>query len=154
MTKLTLLFVCSLIVGPVPFKPSGEFTVKVDYQFKARPPRDNATVSFTKDETAASGDVAMLPFLKVNVTIDSLRQGETRVKVSNNKTSSGATKKIRVGSVIPIEIGFTDDAKDGVTASEYTLTFLNAAKDEVNKILIKIDQDGNFFINDEKRGKF
>jgi len=154
MTKLTLLFACVIAASSIPFKSSEEFRVNVDYQFKARPAKDNTTVKFIENEASASSDLAMLPYLTVNVTIDSLNQGETRVKVSNNKNNSVSTKKTRAGSVISIEIGFTDDAKDRVTANEFTLTFLNSAKQEVNKIVIKIDEDGNFFINDEKRGKF
>ncbi|HYG01932.1 MAG TPA: hypothetical protein VD927_05765 [Chryseosolibacter sp.] len=144
---------CLILVTSVPYKPASEFTVKLDYNFKARPARDNATVKF--DETnSSSTNTGILPYLVINITIDSLNHGETRVKISSNQDSNVLMKKVRPGSVVSVDLGFTDDAKDGVTANEFTVFFLDAKKNEVNKIVIKVDEEGNFFINEEKRGKF
>jgi hypothetical protein len=56
--------------------------------------------------------------------------------------------------VLALDMGFTDDMIDRVHAHEYTLTFIDANKLPVNRIVINVAEDGSFFVNGEKRGKF
>jgi hypothetical protein len=56
--------------------------------------------------------------------------------------------------VLPLDIGYTDDVKDRLVASQYTITFLGEEKNQISRIVIFIDKDGTFFVNDEIRGKF
>ncbi|HET9486931.1 MAG TPA: hypothetical protein VFO54_05835, partial [Chryseosolibacter sp.] len=65
-----------------------------------------------------------------------------------------AFKKIDLNSILVMDLGFTDDMKDRVTPHEYTLTFVSEEKVPLEVILIKVDEDGSFFVNGEKRGKF
>ena len=153
MINIAVIVACLIASTPVPYKPANEFTIKLDYTFKQRPTHDHITLKYDQP-TASSPNGAILPYLVVNISIDSLNQGETRVKISNNKMGAASVKRARTGMVVSVHIGFTDDAKDGVTANEFTLLFLDAEKSEVNKIVIKIDEEGNFFVNEEKRGKF
>jgi hypothetical protein len=76
------------------------------------------------------------------------------VRFDNNFNVRTASKKITEGVVLPIDIGFTADVIDRVSAHEYILTFLSPAKSETSKIVILIQEDGTFLVNGEKRGKF
>jgi hypothetical protein len=55
---------------------------------------------------------------------------------------------------VQLEVGFTDDVKDRVTPHHYFLTLVSPKKTETSKIEILIEEDGTFFVNGEKRGKF
>jgi hypothetical protein len=77
-----------------------------------------------------------------------------RVRVSNNRDDKALQRKVSVNDDIELDLGFTDDMKDRVTPHEYVLTFLDEAKAPVDKIMINIAEDGSFFVNGERRGKF
>jgi hypothetical protein len=139
----------------LPFKPKEEFEIKLDYKFKQRPSPEHSVVNLSETradfERRTSND--MLPYLILQVKMLKLND-ETRVRVSNNLDSKAFTKKIEEGIVVPLDLGFTADVKDKVTANEYVLTFLSPGKSQVSRILIHVDQDGSFFVNGEKRGRF
>ena len=79
---------------------------------------------------------------------------EVKVRITNNLGIRIATRKVEEGTVVPIEVGFTDDAKDRVSAHQYLLTFLSPKRAETSKIVIEIEKDGTFLVNGQKRGKF
>ena len=155
--KLALtLLVAFALIQDLPHKPKEEFEIKLDYQFKNRPTQDLSSVHL--DETRKEHDrrvsSAPLPFLVLNIKMLKLSQDEVKVRITNNLTSRVATRKIEAGTIIPLEIGFTDDAKDRVTPHHYFLTTLSPKKTETNTIEIMIEEDGTFLVNGEKRGKF
>lgn len=155
--KLALpLLVAFLLTQDLPFKPKDEFEIKLDYQFKNRPGTDLNSVHLdeTKKERDRRVSTAPLPFLTLNIKMLKLSQDEVRVKITNNLTARVIGKKVEAGTVIPLELGFTDDVKDRVTAHQYFITLLSPKKTEVNKIEIMIEEDGTFLVNGEKRGKF
>jgi hypothetical protein len=139
-----------------PVKPKDEFEIKLDYQFKNRPAQDLSSVHYdeTKKEHDRRTSAALLPFLTLNVKMLKLSQEEVKLKITNNLTARTASRKVEAGTVVPIIIGFTDDAKDRVTAHQYTLTLISPKKTDVSKIDIIIEEDGTFLVNGEKRGKF
>jgi hypothetical protein len=139
------------LMQDVPFKPKEEFEIKLDYQFKHRPTSNHAWVAA---ETVADNSNSVLPYLVLNVKVLKISNEEVRLRIKNNKEAAFTNKKITEGSIIPIELGFTDDVKDRVTAHDYTLTFINPDKVGVSLIHILIDSDGSFYVNDERRGKF
>ena len=151
----TFIFLIAIFTfQDIPFKPKDEFEIKLDYQFKQRPPADRTSVHF--DETQKERDrrtsTAMLPYLTVKVNLLKLSE-ETRVRITNNIDRASINKKVADGTSLSIVFGFTDDAKDRVTAHEYVLTFLSPEKEEINRIIIHIEEDGTFLVNGEKRGK-
>jgi hypothetical protein len=83
-----------------------------------------------------------------------LPEEKMRIRISKNIDDRPIHKKVDTQSVIQLNLGFTDDMKDRVTAYEYTISFVSAEKIAINKILITVDKDGSFFVNGEKRGKF
>jgi hypothetical protein len=155
--KLTLsLLAAFFLLQELPLKPKEEFEIKLDYQFKNRPIQELNSVHL--DETRKEHDrrvsTAPLPFLTLNIKMLTLSQDEVKVRITNNLNSRVAVRKVDTGTAIPLEVGFTDDVKDRVTAHQYFLTLVTAKKVEISKIEILIEEDGTFFVNREKRGKF
>jgi hypothetical protein len=44
--------------------------------------------------------------------------------------------------------------KDGVTPNAYNVVFYNKEKKQTSRIHLSVIEDGTFFVNGEKRGKF
>lgn len=147
-----LLFVA--LFQDLPYKPSEEFDIQLDYKFKLRPATAATIVNL--GETQADYErksTSLLPYLVLNVKLLKLNN-EVRVRITNNQSSRALTRKISQGDDFPIDMGFTADVKDRVTAHEYVMTFLTSDKKESSRIVIHIEQDGTFLVNGEKRGRF
>lgn len=144
------------IAQDLPYKSKEEFDIKLDYKFKQRPQTDANT--FTMNESKQDYDKrtsrAPLPYLALNIITLKLSEQEVKVKITNNQNQNSLTKKVEVGSTIPIDFGFTDDVKDRVAPYYYKIIFLSAKKAEVSQITIEVLEDGSFMVNGEKRGKF
>lgn len=139
----------------VPFKPTSEFEVKIDYEFKSRPAHDPNTVQLgSVSRNVAQTSSAVLPYLELHINFLVLLEEKTRMQITTNLDSRGTTKRVSVDSPYVLDLGFTVDMVDRVHAHEYTLTFLDADKNPINRILISIGEDGSFFVNGEKRGLF
>lgn len=153
--KVIALWLSVFLLQEVPYKPKEEFEIKLDYTFKQRPPADRTTVNLyeTKGEYEKRTSNALLPYLVLNINLLKLNN-ETRLRVVNNFDQRIFNKKIDQGDIIPLDLGFTDDIKDGVTANKFVMAFLSPEKRESSKIVILIENDGSFFVNGEKRGKF
>lgn len=149
---ILLLFV----IQDVPFKPNEEFEIKLDYKFKQRPMEDNNTVrlgdSPKEYQDHAGGGV--LPYLILNIKPLKLQEEKMRLRITTNLNDRIALKKTSVNAILALDLGFTVDMKDRVTAHEYILTFVSEDKIPVDRILISIDEDGSFLVNNEKRGQF
>jgi hypothetical protein len=157
MKYALLFFTLALQVQDIPYKPKEEFDIKLDYQFKQRPVVDRTntvTLDETRKEYEKRTSSDLLPYLVLNVKFLKVNTEEARVRVTNNIDRRSVSKKIEEGSAISLDLGFTDDIKDRVTAHEYTLTMLSPKKSDVSKIVIHIEEDGSFLVNGEKRGRF
>lgn len=155
--KLSLILLLAFSLSQeIPVKPKEEFEIKLDYQFRNRPAQDLNSVHLdeTRKEHERRVSTAPLPFLTLNIRMLKLSEAEVKMRVTNNLTPRVALRKVEEGTVVPLQIGFTDDVKDRVTAHAYTLTLLSPKKLETSRIEIVIEEDGTFLVNGEKRGKF
>jgi hypothetical protein len=145
-----------IFLQDIPFKAKEEFEVKLNYDFKQRPAAEFNTVHLGESAKEYQQRVtsSVLPYLVLNITPLALREEKMRVRIATNLQDKTTTKKVSVRSGITLDLGFTDDMKDRVTAHEYTLTFITSDKSAVDKIVIRVEEDGSFYVNDEKRGKF
>lgn len=152
---ITALFFAAALQD-VRYKPKDEFDIKLDYAFKARVMDENTTIhpSETTAERARRSSSSLLPFLGINLKLVKLQTEEVRLRIVSNKGENVYGRKIKEGDVASITLGFTDDMKDRVSAHEYTATFLDAGRKEVSRIVITVNEDGTFLVNNEKRGKF
>ena len=137
-------------------KPKEEFELKLQYEFKQRDQSNNNSVKFneTVGEHERRTNSSMLPFVGFNLKLLKYVPEEVRVKITDNTGKTALSKKIKQDDVISLTLGFTDDMKDRVTPHEYTIRFLDDDKKELSRIVNRIDADGSFIVNDEKRGKF
>ena len=144
------------VLQDVRYKPNDEFDVKLLYEFKQRLMNENTTIY--PSDGSGSGvrktSSAMLPYLDIKLKMLKLQTDEVRLRIVNNKGQSVYGRKVKEGDVAPINMGFTDDLKDRVSAHEYTATFLTADRKEISRIVITVNEDGTFLVNNEKRGKF
>jgi hypothetical protein len=154
--KYFLILLSFVFAQETPFKPKDEFEIKLDYQFKQRPQADHNSVYLaeTRSEHERRQTGSVLPYLILNIKMLKLEQEEVRVRISKNMEDRPVNKKINLDTILQLDLGFTDDMKDQVKAYEYTVSFLSPEKVPVNRILIRIDKEGSFFVNGEKRGQF
>jgi hypothetical protein len=150
------VFFFAFLFQELPYKPNEEFEIKLNYQFKQRPIRDQNAIHLSESQKEydrrTSSD--LLPYLILNVKMLKLSEEEVRLKIINNLDQRIISKKIETGTIVPLDLGFTADVKDRVNPHEYMLTFLSPKKQELSKIVIHVDEDGSFLVNGEKRGKF
>lgn len=142
------------LVQEVSFKPSSEFDIKINYEFKSRPAQDGNTIQLGVKRNVQQTSSGVLPYLELYVHFLALPEEKTRMLITTNLDRRGTTKRVTLDSPYVLDLGFTVDMVDRVHAHEYTLTFLDADKKAVDRILISIDEDGSFFVNGEKRGQF
>lgn len=150
MSALFALVLVAVLQQEVKFKPSEEFELKVDYTLRTRPIPANYSVSF--DE--ARKTVGPLPFVSVTLKVLKVQPGEERMRVVDNRNDVIISKKIKRGTDLTFDLGFTADMKDRVGAHEFAIYFQGSDKKEISQILIHVAQDGTFLVNGEVRGKF
>lgn len=136
----------------VPFKPSDEFEVKLDYKFKERPPveKPDYQAPTTSIAQKASGP---LPYLRTDIILKVQAAEEIRLRVINSDGITVANRKISSNEVIKIDWGFTEDVKDRISSHQYTIQFLNSDKKPVSQIVLIMEEDGTLLVNNSKRGK-
>lgn len=150
---LVVFFTCYTLKAQddIPFMPNDQFESKIDLAFKKRESGDPATYTFSDGRQPKITTDRPIAFLSINFK---LLRAEGEVKVSINTGRSEKVSKIKVGSILKLQFGFIEDLKNKGEATEVILTFLNDAKKAIRKVMFKIDQDGSYFVNGEKRGKF
>jgi len=154
---ISFIFILSLtFLQDIPLKPKEEFEIKLDYSFKQRPLDDPNTVRLS-DPAKRYGQrtsSTVLPYLILHVKILALQEEKMRLRVTTNRDSKATVKRVSKGTDVVLDLGFTADMIDRVTAHEYTLAFIDAEKNIVDQILITVGDDGSFLVNGENRGKF
>ena len=153
----SFIFILSLtFLQDIPLKPKDEFEIKLDYSFRQRPADDHNTVRLSDppNRYGQRTSSAVLPYLILHVKILALQEEKMRLRVTTNRDSKATVKRVSKGTDVVLDLGFTADMIDRVTAHEYTLAFINDEKNIVDQILITIGDDGSFVVNGENRGKF
>ena len=149
--------ICFFQSADVPYKPSDEFEIQIDYQFKQRPFADPNTVDYTgkkeADKKKAFGS-GLRPYLILNLKLIKLSDQEVRVRAVNNLDHPVFNKKAQVGDLLKIDMGFTDDVKDRVGPYEIIILLLSPNKTETSRIHLFVQPNGTFVVNGEVRGKF
>jgi hypothetical protein len=154
---LTLVLLISFFIqDPIPYKPSEEFDLKLNFEFKDRNAGRNPNkidMDLSPKEYQKKVSAGVLPYLHLNLKVLTQQPNEIRVKVIENGNKNVFAKKLDPSTVLKLEVGFTDDIKDRVGAYEYTVVFLNEDKDPVSRIVIYFEKDGTYLVNGQNRGK-
>ncbi len=158
--QLLLLLLVYLQSGEIPYKPATEFEVKIDLSFKRKENDFNSTntVNLNYTETTEQKNRRLsgnqLPYLILKIQLNTLSLEEKKIKIFNNLGKIIYSKGADLKAVIKLDLGFIDDIKDEVTPNSFNLILMNSEKKEVSLIKIMITKEGNFLVNNEKRGKF
>lgn len=134
----------------VPFKPSEEYEFTLSYEFRNKPGIDRFEVDWSNTQKYSEGT---LPYAKLKIKLLKLSEEEERAKIVTNLGHRIYSRKASIDTPIEVELGFTDDLKDHVSAFEYDIIFFSKRKD-VSRINLYVEEDGSFLVNGEKRGKF
>lgn len=153
-------FICLLLMvffqqDQTPLKPKDDFEIKLDFEFRDRPLVDpnKIEVNQTQRDYERSRAAGPLPYLYLNVRVLKQNPEEVRIRVIENGMKTVFNKKFDMNTVLKLDMGYTDDIKDRVSAYEYTVYYLSADKVPLSKVMIRFDEDGTYFVNEEKRGK-
>jgi hypothetical protein len=136
---------------PTPYKSNDEFELKLDMQFKKRPPPNLNKVDMEKRTLPASGMNA--PYLYIDLRVLKPVLEEYRVKVVKNEQEQLMSRKFDASTIIRLDLGFTDDIKDYISPHHYMITFFTKDKEPLSRIEIFFEKDGTYIVNGEKRGK-
>jgi hypothetical protein len=150
MIALYFLFVVFISQETIPYKPNDEFELKMDYAFRQRTIDHTKAVDFSEKPSRNTGP---LPYLELDLRLLVLNANEERILINNNKGKVILNKKLKNDLLIKMDLGYTDDMKDRVTAYEYKILLLDADKLPASQILIHVAEDGTFLVNGEVRGK-
>jgi hypothetical protein len=158
MPILLILVVLYVFVYPeqeVPYKSSEEFAVRLDMKFMQRPAADPGRVKVdeTRAEYLKRTSTDPLPHMTLYLMVKEAGTDEVRMKIMRDGRSVASYRKFTVGKEIKLDVGFTDDAKDKISGYEHIVYFLSDDKKEVSRIVITIDENGDYFINGQKRGR-
>ncbi|GCC50256.1 hypothetical protein SanaruYs_04710 [Chryseotalea sanaruensis] len=155
--KSFLLFIVALqssFQESVPLKPAEEYMCKLSLTFKTRSSEPNKVANFNETfaEREKRTSTTPLPYLKINLNLIKLQPEEFRLHVLT-KDRIFKNKKITEGEVVELDLGYTDDIKDGISPREYTIILLSKDKKRISRIDIRFEESGDFFVNEEKRGR-
>ncbi|HZB14660.1 MAG TPA: hypothetical protein VE467_16590 [Chryseolinea sp.] len=139
-----------LFQDQAPYKANDEFELKLDLQFKQRP-KSETKIEFDRRTLPTGGMNA--PYLFLNLKVLKAVPEEVRIKVLKNNTQTLLSRKFDPNVVLKLDLGFTDDIKDRVTAYHYLITFSSKEKTVLSRIEIFFETDGTYLVNGEKRGK-
>jgi hypothetical protein len=158
MTLLAFLFIILSVQEPAPpLKASNEFKLELEYKFKARPAAENTFIDLTEtvsEKEKRTQSTSPLPYLIVHLTFNKLSDQEVRVRCTDNNKKNRLSKKAETGKIYTVDLGFTEDMKDRVTAYEYVFILQSPEKTETSQIVLRVEEDGTFLVNGERRGKF
>lgn len=152
---ITSLLYISAAAQDVPYKPEEEFTIRLDLKFLTRPAANPSTVNLSesREEYLKRTSNTQLPYLTLFITIKEANQEESRIKILRDGKTYTNVKKLELGKEFKLDIGYTDDAKDKVSGYSHIIYFLTKEKKEINKIVITIEENGDYLINGERRGR-
>lgn len=140
----------------VPYKAKEDFEIKFELEFKQRIHTDaGRTVHLdeSRSDYEKRTSATVLPYLKLSVKILNVNASEAKLKVTMDDHELVYSKKVTAGMEFKLEPGFTDDVKDRVSGYKHVIQFYSSDKKVVSRIVIEFDEDGNYFVNGEKRGK-
>lgn len=145
-----LAFVLVAFQDDIPFKPSEEFELRMNYDLRTRPLPEGHKIDFENDQKG----VGPLPFLGLTLKLLKIQPGEERIRIMNNYRDIVLNRKVRPDLELTFDMGFTADMKDRVKAHEYTIYFQSQqGRDNLSRILIQVAEDGTFLVNNEVRGR-
>ena len=154
---MKLFFILLLFVGfqaEVPYKPSDEFQVNIDLNFKTK---DSKYPTSTYDQNGDRLDKVsstQLPYLAVSVTQIKFQSDEIKVVAIDSQGKTLLKKKASSDLILNFQMGFVEELKKKSPNSEITLYFLSEEKNKLRKIVFSVAPTGVFVVNGKWHGQF
>ena len=150
----TVLLLLLLFQSPeVPYRNKEDYQIEIKYDLRSRPAAEANTVHL--DPTGVkSHKTGMLPYLLVTVKIFNVKPEETRFRCEDSGGHMKFNRKLPKAASFVVDMGFIDDIKDQLAPNEFTVLAISSAKEPMNRIHMRIEKDGTFLVNGERRGKF
>ena len=144
-----------IFLQDVPYKPEEEFTIKLDLSVKQRPPASQYSYNFdeTPREYQKRNRSGPTPYVILFISIDEVSRGEAKFKIFQKDEKMVLSKKINKGMEFKLDVGYTDDLKDQMEGHYHLISFYDSKKNEVSRIEILFDKDGNYSVNGKIKGK-
>jgi hypothetical protein len=150
-----LLFITLAWQEEIPYKPSSEYEVIIDYKFEDRPAVARSNSDYRDGgESSRNTTSGPLPYLKLELKLLTLGSEEVKVRVVDSQDKLVLGRKATAGMVIKLDVGFIADVKDRVEPNEYTVLLYSSSKQVTSRIHLIIMEDGTFLVNEVKKGKF
>lgn len=140
-----------------PLKAAEDFKLELEYKFKPRPAAENTYIDLTETEREKEkrlSGTTPLPYLIIHLSFPRLPENEVRIRCSDNDKKNRLSRKVEVGKVYTLDLGFTEDMKDRMTPHEYTFYLMDKEKKDISQIVLNVEPDGTFLVNGVRRGKF
>jgi hypothetical protein len=151
MTAILFFVLVQYLQYPgVPYRNKDDFHVELKYDLRARSAASAGTLEFEADRPKTG----MLPYLIVSVKIMNVTAEEHRFRCEDNQGHTHFNRKLPKETIFLIDMGYIDDIKDQLAPNTYELFAMSAEKQALNRIHLRIEKDGTFLVNGEKRGKF
>lgn len=150
MSLILLILFWFPISSDVPLKATDEFQFKLDYEFKNKPGVEKSDVRVSDASKYLGGQ---LPYVILRIIPTKLSGKEERVRIENNLGEKVYNRKANVDDEIILQMGFTDDLKDHISAYSFNVIFYSK-KEDASRIHLLVEKDGTFLINGEKQAKF
>ena len=159
MKSITIMLVL-ILAGQITFsqdwqviknRSEEDYELKIDYQFRQRAAPEKDEVNYLQVIPYAS-DKSLLPFLSVWVTIKNIKEEEFRMKLIESGGKMVRSVKIS-DKPLEIEFGFKEDFMEDIAPRKYILLVQDKKKNDLNKIVIEVDKEGNFIVNGIINGK-
>ncbi|MGC4022834.1 MAG: hypothetical protein QM734_13240 [Cyclobacteriaceae bacterium] len=153
MKQLVICLIAIFLQSEAPFKPDDQFQVNVELKFKAK------SNEYNRDLYAPGGVPIEKPkteqgsFLEVNIVNIKTLPEEVKVQIVDSQKKTLQRKKTS-SEDIHLELGFVDDLKSKTATSEVTIYFQSSKKENLSKIVLTINPDGEFLVNGKWHGKF
>ncbi|QOI98099.1 MAG: hypothetical protein HRU69_11655 [Flammeovirgaceae bacterium] len=149
-----ILRAVALMAQEVPFKPDSEFELRINMNFKVRPPADVTKIKVEETFGEYEKRTSNTPLPYVILLLNVVKAGEEEVRLSVSKNGKAYySRKVETGKDVKLDIGFSDDIKDRTIEHEYEITFLTDRKKPVSRIVIFFSEEGDYLVNGVKRGR-
>lgn len=142
-----------LFQDQVPVKPNREFEIATKYELRKKPVSDSPKIVFEQKENHRQSGTDMLPYLIINLKVKKWAADVEQVRVVDGSGRQYLKKKQTEDGLYTWDMGYVDDMKDNVTSGKFIVQFLSGKK-PAEQIILKVEEDGTFLVNGEKRGKF
>ncbi len=132
----------------VPLLSADEFTYEVEYFLKQK--QKNTSTVYEANKSSESS-VQMLPYVRINFSFLSFQESDKKIRVFQGDKLLN-TRRIKGPMKLGLEMGYTEDLKEGILPPVFEVLILNDDKETRAKIKVEVRPNGELLINEVVSG--